>query len=234
MAAVDQREVMAAVMGGDPGERHRADWLSAVRQAGGGSGRHGGGPRAAYAAGGEGDARQGRLQGRTAGAAASHRPYLLQSDHGRRVADAVGVRLQHRRPDDGLGHGAVAAHQPGAFGQRWLVDLLHRGSGAGLPRPLARRVHPRQRRQGLVRLGRGCPHGAAVRHLAGDRPIRRSRPGWSGNTSCRPSSSCRSFRSGGICRPRRGGTTCTASRKARRRCSGTSRRCKSAAREWVA
>jgi peptide/nickel transport system substrate-binding protein len=112
LAAVDQKDVMAAVMGGDPANAitpigFLQSGKPEVDQAGMQAVRTRHSPAQVKAmldkAGYKGEQHR---------AAASHRPHLLQPHLGGRLADAVGVWIQYRRPGDGLGHGAVPPHQP--------------------------------------------------------------------------------------------------------------------------
>ena len=108
LAAIDQQEVMAASMGGDPenmftGVGFLRTGKPEVDDAGMELVRH-----EAHARPGEGDARPRRLQRRAHRPAARDRSLVLQSDGNGDRAFAVRRRHEHRRPGDGLGHGADA------------------------------------------------------------------------------------------------------------------------------
>ena len=96
LAAIDQKEVMAASMGGDPGNMFTDVGFLRTGKKDGGRGGDGAGAHEAYAGSGEGDAGQGRLQRRADGAAARHRPLVLQSDCFGDRAQPVGWRHEHR------------------------------------------------------------------------------------------------------------------------------------------
>ena len=116
-------------------------------------------------------------------------------------------RHQPGRTVDGLGHRRAAPHQQGAAGQGRLVAVPLRRAGGRVSRPDLRHQHARQRQGRLVRLADRREDGGDARRLDGQPPTTPSASGSMRKSRRRRSRRCRSFRSASTCRRPRGAAT---------------------------
>ena len=204
LAAINQREVMDAIMGGDP--------EGAIVPMG-------------YLATGKPEVDMAGIEALTKRHSTAEVKAMLADAgyHGERlvllhttdqpfynsaslvVADAaVARRHDDRRPGDGLGHGAATPRQQAAVGQGRLVAVRQRHAGAGISRSAAGFVVARQRQGCVDRLARDSAHRGGVQRVARRRRSGGTDAAGAGDLSWWRSNRCRSFRSAATCRARRG------------------------------